>query len=103
MIEVASLVRDFLFLIEKSAVKRPTALCKCSFSLITLKNTSRSNAINNAMEILLKWLCLLQACAQERWRQNPRAAPAAALEEWWFALKLPRKNLLEEQPLLKWV
>lgn len=37
----------------------------------------------------------------ERWPPSPRAAPAAALEEWWFALKLPRKNLLEEQPLLK--
>lgn len=99
--EVARLVCDFLFLINKSSVKRPTRLCEQSSSLSALKNTPRTCVINNPVEILIKALCLLQVCAQEQWRQSLRAALVAALEEWWFALKLPRKSLLEEQPLLR--
>lgn len=36
-----------------------------------------------------------------RWRLNLRAARVDVLEEWWFARKLSRKQVLEEQPLFE--
>lgn len=49
--------------------------------------------------IVIKRKCFLQVSAEKQWRQNPRAAPVGALEEWWSARKLSRKNILEEKAL----